>query len=534
MVRDTRTPATPPDDRAWLLLAAALLVAGMCLNFWVHPLYLEEPRRAVIAQELVHNGDLLAPTQLGESYYRKPPLYNWVLIASARLLGGFNELALRLPTVLSTLAIAALTFVTARRFAGPQLASLAALGFLTSGAILFYFSLLAEIDLFFALLVYAMILALYLGGRTGGYAWAFPLVYLLGAAATLTKGAPGVLATGLSVLAALGYRRDWGRLFGPAHLSGVALYLLLIGAYLWAYAQSHSLPHYLAEMWGQSSGRTVIGTGAGPLLLHLLAFPLDLLKNTLPGSLLLVFALRRDAWRVLRANDFVLFAFVLLLVNLLPYWLSPGARQRYVYMLYPLFFIVLSQFAVHTGALRWPARTLLKWAGVVLLVTLAGLAIGLNFHSAAEAEPLLPLWTGLATLAFLILAWQVYRGRHSTIALVFVAAAVARLLFDVTVLPHRDRDSGAQRDRDAGLRLAQASGPRPLLLWGERRPDFTTVFYLNRARGEPLQRVRGPVGDLPGDHLVLTHAAQAAKLSGYRSLLEVESRGQGFELLAPH
>jgi hypothetical protein len=110
---------------------------------------------------------------------------------------------------------------------------------------------------------------------------------------------------------------------------------------------------------------------------------------------------------------------------------------------------------------------------------------------------------------------------------------VARLLFDVSVLPHRDRDSGAQRDRDAGLALAAAAGQQPMLLWGARRPDFTTIFYLNRARGVPLQRRLGPPGGLPEDHLLLTHAAERSRLPGHRTLVEVDSRGQPFHLLAP-
>jgi hypothetical protein len=146
---------------------------------------------------------------------------------------------------------------------------------------------------------------------------------------------------------------------------------------------------------------------------------------------------------------------------------------------------------------------------------------------------LLPLWTGLAAVALLALAVLAYRQRQRTIVLVFVGAAVARLLFDLTVLPQRDRDSGAQRDRDAGLALAEAARSQPMLLWGTQRPDFTTVFYLNRVRGVPLHRWRGSPQDLPVDQLVLTHASRRSRLANYRSLIEVESRGQAYQLLAP-
>ena len=135
----------------YLLLAATIILAiGLLLNLGVQPLYLEEPRRCMIAMEMLENGNWLVPTELGDFYYKKPPVYNWMLMISALSFGGFSELALRLPTVLSAVAVSVLMFFLGRKYVDWRFGWITALLFPLSGGILFYFSILAEIDLFYS------------------------------------------------------------------------------------------------------------------------------------------------------------------------------------------------------------------------------------------------------------------------------------------------------------------------------------------------------------------------------------------------
>ena len=96
------------SDNLLYFCAAFLLLIGYLFNLGVQPLYLEEPRRTIVAMELLENQNFWVPTLIGEYYYNKPPLYNWLLIAFSKLFDGFNEFGLRLPTVLSSFGIAAL------------------------------------------------------------------------------------------------------------------------------------------------------------------------------------------------------------------------------------------------------------------------------------------------------------------------------------------------------------------------------------------------------------------------------------------
>ncbi|MBK6949317.1 MAG: hypothetical protein IPH16_15755 [Haliscomenobacter sp.] len=105
----------------WYKVAAWLFLAGMLLFLGKAPLYLEEPRRALVAMEMLASGNYWASTLFGEWYYNKPPLFNWVLLLFAWLGGGFREWALRLPTVLSVAGLAVLLFLFGKSMSAPAL-----------------------------------------------------------------------------------------------------------------------------------------------------------------------------------------------------------------------------------------------------------------------------------------------------------------------------------------------------------------------------------------------------------------------------
>jgi 4-amino-4-deoxy-L-arabinose transferase-like glycosyltransferase len=70
----------------------------------------DEPRYAEIAKEMVERGDWLVPHLNGAVYPEKPPLFFWLEAASASLLGRFDELAVRLPSTLCSIALLLLTY----------------------------------------------------------------------------------------------------------------------------------------------------------------------------------------------------------------------------------------------------------------------------------------------------------------------------------------------------------------------------------------------------------------------------------------
>lgn len=479
-------------ERIVLALASGLLLLGMFLHLGMQPLYLEEPRRALIAMEMQERGDYWTPTELGKLYYNKPPLFNWALIGSARLLGGFHEWAMRLPTVLAAIGMAWLLFASGRRYVDAGFGWTSGLMFVACGSVLLFFSHLGEIDLFYALLSLAGFATLFHYSMQEHYLPMFVGFYGLHALGVLTKGLPSVVFIALTLPAWLAYIGQWRRLFSWAHLAGIAVFAAVVGGYLHQYNLRHPAEDLLRVWAGQAGERTVAEQGWGPLLRHFILYPLDSLKDLLPFSLLIVFAVRRDLVSLIRRNAWVAFAALTFAVNFPVYWLSPGSRQRYLYMLFPLLLVVLAWAWRHASELQ-PWRSKLFRAVVGVFITL--LALGAPAIGWIPELAFLPgRWLLAAgfSLALAGIAWQYWRSRGLELPLLILSMALLRLAFDCTILPQRAHDSDAQRDKAAAAEITRLTGNAPLYLWQDDHLSFTTVYYLNRLRGRCLTRTYAP------------------------------------------
>jgi len=472
-------------EKNLLRLLCLLLLTGLFLHLGVQPLFLEEPRRAFIALEMWRDGNWLAPTMYGDWYYKKPPFFNWLLLLSAQLPGGFSEFNLRLPTVLATVGLATLVYWQGRIHWDERLAAYAALLFVSNVAILFYFSMLAEIDLVYSLITFSSIVLLHHFGRQSQFWWLFLVVYFLTALGFLCKGLPSFVFTGLSLLTyfLLIAKRPW-MLFSVQHFAGILLLLVLVGSYYYAYSQI---------LWTESSERTVSSNSWLAFLQHLWQFPLEFLKDTLPGSLL-VPALFGIAFRQkVKEHPLLQFAAYMLLVNLLIYWLSPGTRMRYVYMLFPFANYLFVAAWAATDRSHWTQR-FFRVVGHILLWALPVGSLALLFIADFSFLPyLIPLSvTGTVVFSLLLIARRLKP--EFTMLFLLLGFALARIIFDLTVLPQRALDSGAQRDKELAATIDRKVADRPLYLYtgqqqyeeSEKVLAYTATFYLHRRRSNYL------------------------------------------------
>lgn len=486
IIRNTGSLESPLN---WFVpLASLLCLFALLLNIGLQPLFLEEPRRTMIAMEMWANQDLIVPRQLGEYYYKKPPFFNWVLLTLAWLSGDFSEWSLRLPTILSTLGVAALLVLAGRRYVNTELGWLSAFLFICSVGVLFYFSTLAEIDLFYSFITFGSILSIFHFYQKGQYLRLFLVAYSLAAIGLLTKGLPSVVFIGVSLLVFLGAEKKWRLFFGWRHILGGLFFLLIVGSYLALYEYRHDLRPLFAMQLGESSERTVVDQGYLALLKHLFLFPLDALKDALPSSLLLIFLIRRDFWRLLRSNPFVYFSALMFIANLIPYWLAPGARQRYIYMLYPFLIVVLVYAYQHRSELvLWRWKTFQILCGFLIAALLVGSLI-LPYIPDFQFLPYRFWLTPLFALALGFLFYRFIRRRQWALYWLILALFLGRLIFDLTVLPQRAFKSDAQSNRELAQRIQNIVGEENLYLYCSQRISFTTVVYLNKLRKTPLER----------------------------------------------
>lgn len=261
----------PTPDRSrlhqWLrahapeLLFALLLLAVLPMRDLWAP---DEPDFAQCVKEMRLRGDWLLPYMNGLPYSEKPILYYWVMKASAVLLDaltgglGFTQgvaaWALRLPSVIASVAFLSAFRRWAVRFLEPGLAEPAAL-ILATTPLWFWQSQFIQIDLLFsALLAWSWLC--WLGGYlllrrspedAGAHRGWFLKAYVWLALAFLAKGPLAPLLSFLVLAAFLGWQRDFAVLRRAGIVAGLLITLLLVAPWYVA-AGLKGGAHYAYEL----------------------------------------------------------------------------------------------------------------------------------------------------------------------------------------------------------------------------------------------------------------------------------------------
>ncbi|WP_457642889.1 ArnT family glycosyltransferase [Persephonella sp.] len=338
----------------------------------------EEPTRVVMAYEMAYQGQFAQPTYLGENYYRKPPLFNWLAVGSSKI-WGWNQFTGRFVSIVSTVTVVLLIFILAYRFVFRDIffslvSSAVFLGFID---VLFWYGFLSEIDMALTLLVFGTIISLI-------FAFEYRSVLLFSIAGFITglsflmKGFPAPVFFLASYAGIFVGRLFLWREFSWKFVYGffVAIVFAFIPVVLWLYA----LPEpekYISVLWQESFGRVKQSTDIVQFFTHLLMFPLLNLKQTLLISvffLVSVVMYKNSLKRNIFTKEVVLLA-VVFFINYLPYWISAGARGRYILPILPILAILIVYFIKSMNKPK-----LLKFLAYLLVFTaMVRIGIGLFY-----------------------------------------------------------------------------------------------------------------------------------------------------------
>ncbi|MBS1134036.1 MAG: hypothetical protein H6R02_1177 [Burkholderiaceae bacterium] len=216
------------DLLALIVLALLLMATGLGLR---DPWPADEPRFALVAQDMLRSGDWLFPRVGGDLYADKPPLFFWLMAASMALTGSLR-VGFLLPSLLAGIGTALLVYDLLRRARGREVALAGAFVLLITFQFVWQ-ARQAQIDgvlcFITTLSLYGLLRHLVLGPAPG---W-----YLLGWAAAgfgvITKGV-GFLPLLALIPHAILARRGWpAPAPGPRGLplAGAATLLVAIGVW---------------------------------------------------------------------------------------------------------------------------------------------------------------------------------------------------------------------------------------------------------------------------------------------------------------
>jgi 4-amino-4-deoxy-L-arabinose transferase-like glycosyltransferase len=297
----------------------------------------EEPRRALIAQEILLGENIWQPTIKGENYYRKPPLYNWLIAITYKITGSQSEFTTRLPSVISYLLFIFFSYHFFKKLIDKREAKKVALLVFIAGDILLYYSRMAEMDLFYALLSFpVMVLPWWYLKQTK--IWHFFIIPpLLAGLGFMSKGLPSLAFIGISSLVAILLTKKYKLFYSPFIIVSLILFSLPSIPYFYMQNEAGTLAESWQTLFGESANRTTGNVDVLNYFKHFLIFPFQVLIAFLPGTLLL-FGLKKAHFK----SDTSKALLIIFLANILIYWISPGARVRYIYMFFP----IVAYFAV--------------------------------------------------------------------------------------------------------------------------------------------------------------------------------------------
>lgn len=334
-MNDAHPAGTPALPRLALIATAGLLAWIYTHQLAVHPAKWEEPRRCLVAMEMIERGNAVVPHLLGEPYLNKPPFHSWLIVLFAG--GAFDRVtpwAVRLVTLAALAAMALLVWrLGSSAASGARV--LPALILLTTGIVV-QFGRAGEIDVLFTCFVVGALAAFEFGRRRGSpwIQWIVPQVLL--AAGVLTKWISPLLFYPPVLFCAWYWRRQV-RLSWPALVTGFAAMAGIVAIWFVPYcliAGGEDLGGQLAD---QLADRTV-RLDARVIITHVATYPFKLFAVALPWSLVPLFVgagARHAFMHRLRSDPFLGLCLATAVWCALLMLFVPGLRERYLIPMVP-------------------------------------------------------------------------------------------------------------------------------------------------------------------------------------------------------
>src|ERR1043166_6013958 len=215
----------------------------------------EEGRRILPGITMLQTGNFLVPQVGGETYFRKPPLINWLVAASFKIFGRQNEWTARAPSVFSVLLVAIAFVTVARSSLGPFGSLLGGLMWLINAGIIEKGRLVEIEALYVSLCALAIVFWLrwWQQKKSPWLIWTVPFIFLgLG---WLAKGPVHLVFFYGVVIAVIWQERNWRALFHPAHFAGMAIMLGIFAAWAIPFMQATNEATATTKWSQQFTGR---------------------------------------------------------------------------------------------------------------------------------------------------------------------------------------------------------------------------------------------------------------------------------------
>ncbi|NNE29216.1 MAG: phospholipid carrier-dependent glycosyltransferase, partial [Saprospiraceae bacterium] len=475
-------------EKTVFAITALLVIPAFLINLGMMTLIDDEGIRALVAKNMMTSGDYLSPRRFEALYFNKPPMWNWILIVSYSIFNQVSEFTTRLPTVFFAFLYGIAVYFLFKADLGKRSAALLALLTITCGRILIYDSMLGLIDICFSLVIFYMMIRMVHLARNEQWGRMYLVGYLLCALAFMLKTLPALAFLGISIMIIVFTYGNWKKLFHWSHFVSFFLFLGILGSYYIPYSMVNGSEVLLMRMMEESGKRTFVDSGVGETILNLFTFPLSFSYHFLPWSILTIFLFKKGVLQKIWENKFIRINILLLLANLLVYWLSPKIFARYLLMFPPFYYVgLLAAYRIH----EQENTRLFSIFQKVWLALLAILAIAPFFSGLVPfAETINGLFgkSALLVVGLGAITYFAFREKSDRLPYFVLALVVLRIGFDVIILPSRLAEDPGSRVRTESLDLAKEIEGSQVILDTEKMFEPAIGFYLKSYEGTRLSQ----------------------------------------------
>jgi 4-amino-4-deoxy-L-arabinose transferase-like glycosyltransferase len=493
--------------RGTVLLFLAIVVFYFCGLGHLPLVGPDEPRYAQVAREMFLRGDLITPTLGGHTWFEKPALLYWMMIASFKLF-GVTEWSARLPSAISGLLTVAAVF-----FVGRQVevvkdgdSKLQAYAFWSAvaaatmiGIVVFSravsFDIVLTMTTTWALAFYVLFdLQEISDVNEKPRVWLLAGFYVFVGLSLLAKGLVGiVIPAGVIGLYHIFQRRLPRRKTFISLSWGLALALILAGTWYgpvirrhgWLFIDQFFIQHHFARYISNKYHHSQ------PVYFYFLIVPLLALPWT---AFLFAGLMQFKSWLSLAkpadvegagrsANALMNFALAWFIFPLVFFSFSGSKLPGYILPMLPAAALIAGGQLrrLRSTSSRWPLRIT---AALYLLFGIAALAYSWR---TGTLPPTLAVW--FAALLFVAGCFPFFWQRKPSAAVALMAATMGAVLM---LVMYCAAPAFAQLESSRRLlQLADARGYSQTAIYGMQRSDRTPEFYaagriVYGADGEPI------------------------------------------------
>ncbi len=315
---------------------------SLFINLNLYEFRNEESLRTIVSFEMKYFQNWFQPTVLGEYYYLKPPLFNWLIITSSFIF-KWSEFTARFVSLLFLgLTMIGIYIFSYKLLKDKIISLLSTLIYLTFIDILFWYGYLAEIDITLTFFVFITLYFQLFGFLNKNQKYIYISGILVGIT-FLLKGFPAYLFYALTFVGLTIYTKRFKEFFNPAWwiATSIAITIPII-----VFLKSENFYKYINSLLIESLVRAEGETDITKFFKHILTYPLLNFKQLLPTSLFFLiglFMLRRNQIKS-KIPDTIKILIVIVFINYLPYLLAVESRGRYIIPLFPFIAIIFAFF----------------------------------------------------------------------------------------------------------------------------------------------------------------------------------------------